>query len=89
MKSLISIIFLLVAATAVLYFFYPQELREWTEGTPLAPPSPSTTLFKWKDSDGNLVVTNKPPAKGIPYETVEYRHDVNLMPLPEKLRKTR
>ena len=87
MKSLISIVLFVAVVSAGLYFLYPEKLREWTEGTPLAPPAPSTTFYKWKDSAGNPVVTNKPPEMGIPYEAVEYRHDLNLMPLPEKLRE--
>lgn len=87
MKSLISIVLFVAAVTAGLYFLYPEKLREWTEGTPLAPPAPSTTIYKWKDSEGNLAATSKPPEKGIPYEVVKYRHDLNLMPLPEKLRE--
>lgn len=47
----------------------------------------STTVYKWKDAKGVLQYTQKPPPEGTPYEEVEARTDVNVLPLPEELKR--
>jgi hypothetical protein len=36
-------------------------------------------LYRWRDDQGRIQVTDKPP-KGRPYEEVRYRADANVMP---------
>lgn len=44
----------------------------------------TTTVYKWKDKDGNPVISNSPPTGDIPYETIKYHRDANVMPTDEK-----
>jgi len=39
-----------------------------------------TTVYRWKDKQGQWQITNTPPGKGIKYEIVEYRKDTNVIP---------
>ena len=42
--------------------------------------SKTTTVYKWRDANGNWQITDQPPADGIKYETLEYHRDANVMP---------
>lgn len=44
----------------------------------------TTTVYKWKDKDGNPVISNSPPSGDIPYETMDYHRDANVMPSGEE-----
>ncbi|UCE76765.1 MAG: DUF4124 domain-containing protein [Gammaproteobacteria bacterium] len=48
--------------------------------------STSVTLYKWRDKQGVWQYTQDPPPAGVPYEEVEARSDVNVLPLPEQLK---
>ena len=39
----------------------------------------STALYKWQDKQGRWHVGDTPP-ENLPYETLKYRHDVNVLP---------
>ena len=39
-----------------------------------------TTVYRWKDKQGQWQITNTPPPQGIKYETLEYRKDTNVIP---------
>ena len=45
--------------------------------------STSATLYKWRDKQGIWQYTQNAPPAGVPYEQVEARSDVNVLPLPE------
>jgi len=81
MRWLIAIAIAVAAAAAYLYF-NPDEQRRILTDTPLAPEPAPTTVYKWRDGDGNWQVSDKPPAKG-DYEVRQYRGDVNVMPSVE------
>lgn len=55
-------------------------------GTPAAPASgtpeagPGPVLYRWRDADGVLQVSDKPPASG-PHEEVTVRSDQNVVPM--------
>ena len=51
------------------------------------PTTGATTVYKWQDSDGTVQYSTEPPAAGIPFEQVEARHDINILPLPEQLQR--
>ena len=82
---LVLLLVLLLAATAFIYR-YPEYAPEWLKESPLAPQAESTVLYQWRDKQGNWMATDEAPPEGIPYETQEYRHDVNILPLPQELR---
>lgn len=73
---------LLVAAAAAWWYFAPQSLP--TAIRHVAPVSPnaettSPTLYKWRDAQGRLNVTDVPP-KDRAYETVRYNPNTNVVP---------
>jgi len=82
---LFVLLFLLLAAAAYLYF-YPENAPDWLKESVVAPQAESTLLYKWKDAQGNITVTDQPPPEGTPYEKQEYHHNVNVLPLPAELR---
>ncbi|MGD8484315.1 MAG: DUF4124 domain-containing protein [Thioalkalispiraceae bacterium] len=40
----------------------------------------TTTVYKWQDANGQWQVSNQPPPGDIPYETLEYHRDTNVVP---------
>jgi len=80
MKKALAVLALLLAAGA--YLYYDAGLRALLfEGTPLAPAPAVTHVYKWRDAEGQWQITDRPPPAGFPYEALEYREDVNVMPL--------
>lgn len=83
---LISI--LTIALVIALVLWWSPELRRQATGllrdTGLK--SDSVTLYKWQDAKGGWHYTQSPPAQGVPYEEVEARSDVNVLPLPDALK---
>lgn len=51
-----------------------QEVRS------LLPEQQATRLYRWTDARGQVHITDQPPAAGIRYERIEYRHDANVLP---------
>mgnify|MGYP000128507802 CR=1 FL=1 len=45
--------------------------------------STSAVLYKWRDKQGIWQYTQNAPPAGVPYEQVEARSDVNVLPLTE------
>ncbi len=43
---------------------------------------PVSVVYRWRDAGGTVHVSDRPPPPGIPYERLEYRHDVNVLPPP-------
>ena len=82
---LVLLLVLLLAATAFIYS-YPEYAPGWLKESLLTQGVGSTVFYKWKDKQGNWMATDEAPPEGIPYETKEYRHDVNIFPLPQELR---
>ncbi len=83
---LLFLLMLCIVATLVLW--WSPELRHQADlllrDTGLK--SSSATLYKWQNTQGVWQYTQDPPPEGIRYEKVEARSDVNVLPLPEKLR---
>ena len=44
-----------------------------------------TTIYKWRDAQGNWQITDRPPPEGAPYEILKYRSDANILPSPREL----
>ena len=82
---LFLVMFCIVAA---LVLWWSPELRKDAEAllrdTGLK--SKSVTLYKWQNKQGVWQYTQQRPPAGIPYEEVETRSDVNVLPLPEQLK---
>ena len=80
MKKGFVIISLLVAGIAA-YLYYgnpPTWLKETLKQN--IPIKKSTSVYKWQDKQGNWQITDTPPAAGVPYETLNYHHDTNILP---------
>ena len=45
----------------------------------------TTRVYKWRNARGEWQLTGQPPAEDIEYEKLEYREDVNVLPLPPQL----
>jgi hypothetical protein len=82
------IIFILIVAGIYLYTNPEamQQLRQLGESAGLEKKQ-SVIMYKWKNRDGVVQYTQTPPATGIPYEQVELRSDVNIMPVPKELKE--
>lgn len=91
MKTFLLVIVLVGAGVGYYVYTHPDVLDPWVAGTALETKLPSggdkTQLYKWRDADGSWQVTDRPPPGDVPYETLEYRHDVNILPLPPELQK--
>jgi hypothetical protein len=91
MKKLIVILVALLIAAAAFVYTDPQLRQDATNAVKRfigksAPTSGSTVIYKWTDDNGVVQYTSEPPPKGTPYEEVEAQHDVNVLPLPDKLK---
>ncbi len=40
----------------------------------------SRTLYRWRDAEGQWQLSDTPPKADIPYETVQYHQDTNVVP---------
>lgn len=80
MKWLLFLI-LIIGALATWLYVDTDARQEWLGGTPLAPAAEVTTVYKWRDRQGNWQITDQPPPAGIEYERLQYRSDTNVMPL--------
>ncbi len=80
----------LTAIGAADAFGYRHVEPRFTTFQPLAPlvnPSSKTTrVYRWKDANGNWQVADRHPGEDVVYEVLEYRNDVNVLPLPPELR---
>jgi hypothetical protein len=65
----------------VLLYWYttPQTVPSWARGWLPGMPEYTGPLYRWRDDQGRMQVTDKPP-KGRPYETVQYRSNANVVP---------
>jgi len=73
---------LLALAAAAWWYYAPQSLpTPLRHAAPVSPNARSTTptLYKWRDAQGRLNVTDAPP-KDRPYEAVQYNPDTNAVP---------
>jgi hypothetical protein len=69
-----------VLGGVVLYWYTtPQATPSWVRGWLPGLPEYTGPLYRWRDDQGRVQVTDKPP-KGRPYETVQYRSNTNVVP---------
>ncbi len=81
MRKIVLILVVLLGAALVYYYFNPglgQHLPDFVRNN--LPITAETTAYKWRDSDGNWQISEQPPAKAIPFETITVPHDTNVMP---------
>ena len=74
---------LLVAGTAALWYLRPDLRPGWVpEALPMSP-SATITMYRWRDANGEWVVSDEPPSADVPFEEVSYRLDTNTLPALE------
>jgi len=83
------IILLGIIGTAALYIYQDEALQTRLLGKvhQIAPELNQTTLYKWKNDNGEWQITDKPPSKGITFTTTTIQHQVNVMPSPDKKKR--
>lgn len=65
--------------TAALWWWQPAMLQQtWQQIDQTI--SGASTLYRWKDARGREQVSDTPPTDGTPFETLNYQHNVNIMP---------
>lgn len=71
-----------VAASSAIYIYRDQALQSKLLGKvyQVAPELNQSILYKWKNSQGEWQVTDKPPSKDIPFTTVTSQDQINIMP---------
>jgi hypothetical protein len=83
-KVLIVVILVAVAAGAFYVYRNPTVVSPLVEGTPLEGPVRSTLgttrVYKWRDADGVMQITDEPPPEGTNFEELEYQNDANVVP---------
>jgi len=84
-KAILVIALCLGAGAAYVYYFERDLAERWLKNTPLEPKPMVTTIYKWRDAQGNWQITDRPPPEGAPYEILKYRSDANILPSPREL----
>lgn len=74
-------VLLIIIAAAVWLYVDTDTRQKWLGNTVLAPAAGVTTVYKWRDEQGNWQITDEPPAGGVDYERLQYASDTNVMPL--------
>jgi hypothetical protein len=87
MKTFLLLLLMLCIVATLVLWWSPElrkEANKLLRDTGLK--STSVTLYKWQDRRGIWQYTQDLPPEGVPYEEVEARSDVNVLPLPEQLK---
>ena len=92
MKALIIIVLIAVAAGAYYVYRNPTVVSPLVEGTPLESTVRetlgTTRVYKWRDAEGVVQITDEPPPEGTKFEKLEYQNDANVVPsLPKNTTK--
>lgn len=76
----------LAAGAGFWYFTHPEQAGYLHALLPGAGPDLKTDrLYKWRNPRGEWQMTDTPPPPGTPFELLEYREDVNVLPVPPQL----
>ena len=80
------LILIAIIATASLYVYKDKTLRSQLLGLThqVAPELNHSTLYKWKNNNGQWQVTDIPPSKGISYTTISSQDQINVIPGAQK-----
>ncbi len=77
------LLLILALAAALFLYFNPETGRQLREQLPQPDFIHKTDrLYKWRNEKGEWQITDTPPANGIKYEQLNYRDDVNVLPVP-------
>ena len=87
MRRVLILLVIVSIAVGGYYYYQPETVHRWMRDADLIETPEVTRVYKWSDSQGNPHITGKPPPVGTPYETLDYRSDENILPLPPQLQK--
>ena len=81
---------ILIAGAGLWFYTHPGSTGDLQDLLRQSGSSPGTDrLYKWRNERGEWQVTDTLPAAGTAYETLDYREDVNVLPVPPQLRNER
>lgn len=75
-------IFLAILTGVALYIYLDPSLNRQAgqQIDKLLDSEQTRTLYRWQNAEGQWQVSDTPPAAGIPYETVQYNRNTNVVP---------
>jgi hypothetical protein len=81
MNKLAFALLALIFAGALVYLYYPQQAESLLGRTRIKElVTTSRPVYQWRDEQGRLNITDKPPPEGVPYDVKQYPLDANVMP---------
>ena len=89
MRAVWLLVALLLLVCAWIWFNpdYRKQFGEQFEELPAAAgiTKKTTRVYKWRNTDGEWQITDHLPPEGVEYERLDYREDVNVLPVPPQL----
>ncbi|MGB5538561.1 MAG: hypothetical protein WBO37_00530 [Gammaproteobacteria bacterium] len=81
---------ILAAGAGLWLYSNPDSVKDLKDLLPQAVSTPGTDrLYKWRNDRGEWQVTDSLPPPGTSFETLDFREDVNVLPVPPQLGETR
>ncbi|MGD2112333.1 MAG: hypothetical protein PVI50_03025 [Gammaproteobacteria bacterium] len=81
---------ILAAAAGFWLYTHPESGAELQSLLLRGGANPGTDrLYKWRNEHGDWQVTDSLPPSGTAYETLDFRADVNVLPVPPQLERDR
>ena len=90
MKKWIAIGLVIALAFGIVYYQDPrvQAFLKRQSDQILPQQITHSTAYRWRDKQGRITVSDKPPTDGTPYEEVQYHNDTNVIPADKLTGKT-
>ncbi len=84
MKVLVVIVLAAVGAGAYYIYRNPTVVSPLVDDTILErtvrDALGTTRVYKWRDAEGTVQITDEPPTEGTKFEILEYQNDANVVP---------
>ncbi len=84
MKVLVVIVLAAVGAGAYYVYRNPTVVSPLVDDTILErtvrDALGTTRVYKWRDAEGTVQITDEPPPEGTKFEILEYQNDANVVP---------
>ncbi|HUT41568.1 MAG TPA: hypothetical protein VM011_09520 [Gammaproteobacteria bacterium] len=87
---LVWLLVILAVGAGLWFYTNPDAAKDLKDLLPHAISTPGTDrLYKWRNDRGEWQMTDTLPPAGTPFETLDYREDVNVLPVPPQLGNAR
>ena len=85
MRAIGLLVALLLLIFAYIWFNpdYRQQLEDLSSDTGIT--KKTARVYKWRNTAGEWQITDHLPPEGIEYKRLDYREDVNVLPVPPQL----